>query len=171
MCVLVVVGLVLTVIVWHYAGWFFGLVTLFLFVIGGAGWALLAHGLAWGIALVSPTPRKFRRAWRELDCSSELGEDHAAGYFGEWLEDAKPRGISAREFLLSFMPDTSEDESFATAWEEHRCDEWLGAAKRSFWYRGWVTDARPDGVTADDYIAHHIYHAGPRPHVDAEDGA
>jgi len=127
MCLLIVIGLVITAIVWDRFGPILGLISLVLFVATGFGWNLVANGAAWLISFLSPTPRRFKKAWQKLDCDNLLGSEKAGPYFLEWVTQYKPFGRSAADYLAPWTECTPKDRtSFEEAWYGLGCPEQFG---------------------------------------------
>jgi len=82
---LMILGLVLTIVVWVNFGWVWGLVAGF-FLVGGVGWKLL-FGL---VALVSPNRKQkteFVDAWEALAGEMQFGHSSTyppPGLYEEW---------------------------------------------------------------------------------------
>ena len=109
MCVLIVIGWIIAAIIWANFGWVWGLVAFVLFGLTGFGWVLVAGGIGGIWALLSPTRRRFGKAWRELGCDAKLGDEASFDdYFMEWATYNRRMGQSASAYLRARI-----DERFA----------------------------------------------------------
>jgi len=140
MCFLIVVGLLITAIVWARFGPILGLISLVLFVVTGFGWTLVANGAASLAAFLGPTPRRFKKAWQELDCDNLLGPENARSYFLEWVTRYKPMGRSAADYLAPWTECTPEDRaSFGEAWHQLGCPEQFGNESLEHYLYQWLS--------------------------------
>jgi hypothetical protein len=98
---LLLVGLVITIIVWTQVSWVWGLVTGFLLV-GGLGWQMLASGAGLIARRRNPGVDEFTRAWEEKAGEMRFGQPGTyppPGAYQAWREAHEREGISAGDWL------------------------------------------------------------------------
>ena len=98
MCFLMVIGLVITAVVWSNFGPVAGIVAGFL-LIGGSGWKLIG-GLA--VSAASPGSNEFISAWEARNGEMRKGEPTTyppPGYYQAWRKANQTNGETASDWL------------------------------------------------------------------------
>lgn len=108
---MIVIGIVLTGIVWRAFGPLAGLITAFLFI-GGFGWKFMASIFGGLGMLLDPDKKNFINAWEERMGEMEFGESGTyppPGLYQEWKRIKRSNGMSAGDFLDMLTPKTTDD--------------------------------------------------------------